>query len=76
MLQGGASGQFASVPLNLLGSGDAAADYITTGQWSEKAVKECKKSRRAAGGPSGAACAKKVGGAGMLVISFETGPFL
>jgi phosphoserine aminotransferase len=43
MLQGGASGQFASVPLNLLGSGDAAADYITTGQWSEKAVKECKK---------------------------------
>ena len=33
MLQGGASGQFASVPLNLLGSGDAQADYITTGQW-------------------------------------------
>jgi len=43
MLQGGASSQFASVPLNLLGSNSAPADYITTGQWSEKAVKECKK---------------------------------
>jgi phosphoserine aminotransferase len=43
MLQGGASGQFAAVPLNLLASNTTAADYITTGQWSEKAVKECKK---------------------------------
>jgi phosphoserine aminotransferase len=43
MLQGGASGQFAAVPLNLLESSSAPADYITTGQWSEKAVKECKK---------------------------------
>jgi phosphoserine aminotransferase len=43
MLQGGASGQFAAVPLNLLESSGAPADYITTGQWSEKAVKECKK---------------------------------
>merc|ERR1719240_2479391 len=43
MLQGGASGQFAAVPLNLLASNTTAADYITTGQWSEKAIKECKK---------------------------------
>jgi phosphoserine aminotransferase len=43
MLQGGASGQFAAVPLNLLANPTASADYITTGQWSEKAVKECKK---------------------------------
>jgi len=43
MLQGGASGQFAAVPLNLLDSNTAQADYITTGQWSEKAIKECKK---------------------------------
>jgi phosphoserine aminotransferase len=43
MLQGGASGMFASVPLNLLGSNTTACDYVTTGQWSEKAVKEAKK---------------------------------
>jgi phosphoserine aminotransferase len=48
MLQGGASGQFASVPLNLLGSATTPADYITTGQWSEKAVKEAKKYTSAA----------------------------
>lgn len=40
-LQGGASGQFAGVPLNL---GSASkADYINTGQWSKKAVSEAKK---------------------------------
>ncbi|HEU4830403.1 MAG TPA: 3-phosphoserine/phosphohydroxythreonine transaminase [Gemmatimonadales bacterium] len=38
-LQGGASLQFAMVPMNFL-SGDATADYIVTGVWSEKAVKE------------------------------------
>jgi len=40
--QGGATLQFASVPLNLLGS-NGKADYIVTGQWSEKAIKECNK---------------------------------
>ncbi len=38
-LQGGASTQFAMVPMNLLGAGETA-DYINTGQWSKKAIKE------------------------------------
>jgi phosphoserine aminotransferase len=41
-LQGGASTQFASVPLNLLGD-KTSADYVNTGQWSKKAIKEAKK---------------------------------
>jgi phosphoserine aminotransferase len=41
-LQGGASTQFSMVPMNLLPPG-AAADYIVTGSWSKKAVKEAKK---------------------------------
>ncbi|MDH5552045.1 MAG: 3-phosphoserine/phosphohydroxythreonine transaminase, partial [Nitrosomonas sp.] len=40
-LQGGASSQFAMVPMNLL-RGKNKADYINTGQWSEKAIKEAK----------------------------------
>jgi phosphoserine aminotransferase len=40
-LQGGASLQFAMVPMNLLGS-DRTADYLVTGVWSQKAVKEAK----------------------------------
>lgn len=38
-LQGGASLQFAMVPMNLLGNGKSA-DYINTGAWSKKAIKE------------------------------------
>ncbi len=38
-LQGGASAQFAMVPMNLLGN-KKQADYIHTGQWSEKAIAE------------------------------------
>lgn len=38
-VQGGASTQFAAVPLNLT-AGDARADYINTGQWSKKAIAE------------------------------------
>jgi phosphoserine aminotransferase len=41
-LQGGASLQFSMVPMNLLPPG-ASADYIVTGSWSEKAVKEAKR---------------------------------
>jgi len=41
-LQGGASQQFAAIPLNLLGK-DEVADYVNTGQWSTKAIKEAKK---------------------------------
>ena len=40
-LQGGASLQFAMVPMNLLGE-EKSADYINTGSWSKKAVKEAK----------------------------------
>ncbi len=41
-LQGGASLQFSMVPLNLLPP-DGVADYIVTGSWSQKAVKEAKR---------------------------------
>jgi phosphoserine aminotransferase len=41
-LQGGASLQFSMVPMNLLPAG-GSADYIVTGAWSQKAIKEAKK---------------------------------
>ena len=41
-LQGGATAQFDMVPMNLL-RGKAAADYLNTGEWSKKAIKEAKK---------------------------------
>ena len=41
-LQGGASLQFSMVPMNLLAQG-STADYIDTGSWAEKAIKEAKK---------------------------------
>jgi phosphoserine aminotransferase len=41
-LQGGATLQFAMVPLNLLGD-KKSADYIHTGQWAKKAIGEAKK---------------------------------
>jgi phosphoserine aminotransferase len=41
-LQGGASSQFAMVPMNLL-RGKAGADYINTGIWSEKAIDEARR---------------------------------
>ena len=41
-LQGGASSQFAMVPMNLL-RGKNRADYINTGAWSKKAIGEAKK---------------------------------
>ena len=40
-LQGGASHQFAMCPMNFLGEGKTA-DYINTGTWSTKAIKEAK----------------------------------
>jgi phosphoserine aminotransferase len=40
-LQGGASLQFSMVPMNLLRA-EQTADYLVTGVWSEKAVKEAK----------------------------------
>lgn len=41
-LQGGASTQFAMVPLNLF-STQKKADYVSTGSWSKKAISEAKK---------------------------------
>ena len=41
-LQGGASSQFAAIPLNLL-RGKTKADYLNTGMWSKKAISEAKK---------------------------------
>jgi phosphoserine aminotransferase len=41
-LQGGASTQFSSIPMNLL-RGKKGADYINTGEWSKKAISEAKK---------------------------------
>ena len=39
-LQGGASQQFAAIPMNLMKNG--VADYIITGQWAKKAYQEAK----------------------------------
>ena len=41
-LQGGASQQFAMIPMNLL-RGKKSADYVNTGEWSKKAISEAKK---------------------------------
>ena len=41
-LQGGAAGQFSAIPQNLLGGRDQA-DYVVTGSWGKKAVKEAGK---------------------------------
>lgn len=41
-LQGGASQQFAAVPLNLATS-DTPVEYVNTGQWSKKAISEAKR---------------------------------
>ncbi|GGC78900.1 3-phosphoserine/phosphohydroxythreonine transaminase [Marinobacter halophilus] len=41
-MQGGASSQFATIPLNLLGD-KSSADYVNTGIWSKKAIAEAKR---------------------------------
>lgn len=41
-LQGGASTQFFSIPMNFLAA-DQTADYLVTGSWSEKAIEEAKR---------------------------------
>ena len=41
-LQGGASLQFSTVPMNFLPA-DGSADYVITGSWGKKALKEAKK---------------------------------
>jgi phosphoserine aminotransferase len=41
-LQGGATAQFAAIPLNLTAA-DATVDYVNTGAWSKKAISEAKR---------------------------------
>ncbi|UVI31800.1 3-phosphoserine/phosphohydroxythreonine transaminase [Paenibacillus spongiae] len=41
LLQGGASTQFAMIPMNLLKSGQVGS-YVMTGSWADKAIKEAK----------------------------------
>lgn len=41
-MQGGATAQFAAVPLNLA-AGDGVADYLNTGHWSQRAVAEAQR---------------------------------
>ncbi len=41
-LQGGASLQFSMIPMNFLGK-DETADYVVTGTWGKKAIKEAKR---------------------------------
>lgn len=41
-LQGGATGQFAGIPMNLTTS-ESQVDYINTGAWSKKAISEAKR---------------------------------
>ena len=41
-LQGGATLQFAAIPMNLL-RGKKSADYVNTGEWSKKAIKEARR---------------------------------
>jgi phosphoserine aminotransferase len=42
LLQGGATAQFAGIPLNLA-TADSSADYVNTGAWSKKAIGEAKR---------------------------------
>lgn len=42
-LQGGASSQFAAIPMNLMAGKTGKADYLNTGAWSKKAIAEAKK---------------------------------
>lgn len=41
-LQGGATTQFAAIPMNLMKTEGGVADYIVSGSWSKKAFKEAK----------------------------------
>lgn len=43
LLQGGGTAQFAAIPLNLTQSKEDVVDYLVTGTWSNKAVKEAEK---------------------------------
>ena len=42
-MHGGGRGQFAAVPMNLLGGANQKADYLLSGNWSKAALTEAKK---------------------------------
>ena len=42
-LQGGASGMFSAIPLNLISGKEDVVDYLVTGTWSKGAAKEAEK---------------------------------
>ena len=42
-LHGGATAQFSAIPWNLFGGDSKVADYIHTGQWADKAIKEAQR---------------------------------
>lgn len=58
--QGGAHGQFAAVPLNLLGA-KVQADYVDSGVWARRAMRQglrgCPEQRRGPRPGSSARCA-------------------
>jgi phosphoserine aminotransferase len=60
LMQGGATQQFALVPMNLLGPGKSA-DYIVTGHWSERALEEAKLQTALTGGSVRVAASTKDG---------------
>ena len=69
LLQGGATAQFAGVPLNLATS-ESAVDYVNTGAWSKKAIGEAKRFARVNVAADEAASAyNTVPGAGTLKLT-------
>lgn len=71
-LQGGASTQFAMIPMNLLGPGKSAG-YVLTGTWSDKAFKEAKLFGDAYAAASGEASGfKRMPGQAELTIRPDT----
>lgn len=59
-LQGGATQQFAEIPLNLLAG--RSADHLVTGSWSKKAYKEAQRVASQAGGSARLAGSSEAGG--------------
>jgi phosphoserine aminotransferase len=54
-LQGGATGQFSAIPMNLAPAG-ATVDYVNTGHWSKKALNEARRYCEVHVAADGAAC--------------------
>lgn len=68
-LQGGATQQFAQIPMNLLGGG--SADYLVTGTWSKKAYSEAKHIAPALGGSARLAGSTEAAGFNRLLRQDE-----